>query len=75
MLKDLLDEIKGFKYQITGKVLLRKHKGNGDKEFAPVCFTSTTKTIINFYYILDTSFQEFLYRIDNLIWLIKDLVW
>ena len=26
MFKDLLDEIKGFKYQITVKVLLRKHE-------------------------------------------------
>ena len=29
MFKDLLDEIKGFKYQITVKVLLRKHEENG----------------------------------------------
>ena len=26
LFKDILDEIKGFKYQITVKVLLRKHK-------------------------------------------------
>ena len=48
MLKDLLDEIKGFKYQITVKVLLSKHKENGGIEFAPVYFNSTTKTVINF---------------------------
>ena len=30
LFEDLLDEIKGFNYQITVKVLLRKHKGNGD---------------------------------------------
>ena len=29
MFKDLLDEIKGFKYQITVKVLIRKHEENG----------------------------------------------
>ena len=29
MFKDLLDETKGFKYQITVKVLLRKHEENG----------------------------------------------
>ena len=29
--KDLLNEIKVFKYQITVKVLLSKHKENGDR--------------------------------------------
>ena len=48
MFKDLLDQIKGFKYQITVKVLLKKHKQNGDIEFAPVYFNSVTKTVINF---------------------------
>ena len=66
LFKDLLDEIKGFKYQITAKVLLRKHKENGGIEFAPVYFNSATKTVINSdKYILDKSFQEILYRIDN----------
>ena len=46
LFKDLLDEIKGFKCQITVKVLLRKHKKNGGIEFAPVYFNSTTKTVI-----------------------------
>ena len=31
--KNLLDEMKGFKNQITVKVLLRKHKENGNIEF------------------------------------------
>ena len=31
LFKDLLDEINGFKYQLTVKVLLRKHKENGDR--------------------------------------------
>ena len=31
LFKDLLDEIKGFKYQLTVKVLLRKHKENKDR--------------------------------------------
>ena len=61
----LLNEIKGFKYQITVKVLLRKSKENTDIEFAPVCFNSATKTVINFEYDLDKSFQEILYRIEN----------
>ena len=44
---DLLNETKGFKYQITVKVLLKKYKPNGEIEFAPVYFNSSTKTIIN----------------------------
>ena len=44
--KDFLSEIKGFKYQITLKVLLRKRKENEDIEFTPVCFNSTFETII-----------------------------
>ena len=47
LFKDLLDEITGFKYQIAIKDLLRKHKKNGDIEFAPVYFNSTTKTVVN----------------------------
>ena len=65
LFKDLLDEIKGFKYQITVKMLLKKDKQNGDIEFDPVYFNSTTKTVINFKYYLDKSFQEVLHRIDN----------
>ena len=65
LFKDLLDEIKGFKYQMTVKVLLKKHKENGNIEFAPAYFNSTTKTVSNPEYMLDKSFQEILYRIDN----------
>ena len=66
LFKDLLDKIKGFKYQITVKVLLSKHKENGDIEFAPIYFNSATKTlVINLKYDLDKSFQKILYRIDN----------
>ena len=65
MFKDLLDEIKGFKYQITGKVLLRKRKVNVDIEFALVYFDSATKTVSNTGFDLDHSFQETLQRIDN----------
>ena len=66
LFKDLLDKIKGFKYQITLKVLLRAHKKTPvDIEFSSVCFNSTTKIVINFKYDLDKSFQEILYRIDK----------
>ena len=36
LFNDLLNETKGFKYQITVKVLLKKYKHNGEIEFAPV---------------------------------------
>ena len=35
LFRDLLGEIKGFKYQITVTVLLRKDKQNSDVEFTP----------------------------------------
>ena len=73
-----LDEIKGFKYQITVKALLRKDKQNGEIEFAPVYFSSTTKTVINHKFDLDKSFQWILYRTDNWIsersgWIIESI--
>ena len=56
LLKDLLDEIKGFKYQITVKASLIKHKGNADIEFALVYFNSIIEIVISFKYMLDKSF-------------------
>ena len=47
LFSDLLNETKGFMYQITVKVLLKKYKSNGEIEFAPVYFNSVTKTVIN----------------------------
>ena len=55
---------------MTVKVLLGKRKENEDIKFASVYFNSTTKTVINFMYNLDKSFQEILYRIDN--WIHKE---
>ena len=57
--------MKGFKYQIAMTVLLYKHKVDGDAEYSPVYFNSATKTLINFQYSIDKSFQEISYRIDN----------
>ena len=65
MLKDLLNEVKGFKYQITVKLLLCKYRINVDKEFAPVYFNSATKTTINSDEYMLHRFQEILCRIDN----------
>ena len=60
LFSDLLNETKGFKYQITVKVLLKKYKLNGEIEFAPVYFNSLTKTVINHRFRLANSFQELL---------------
>ena len=43
LFRDLLNETKGFKYQVTVKVLLKKYKHDGEIEFAPVYFNSLTK--------------------------------
>ena len=64
MFNDILNETKGFKYQITVEVLLKKYKHNGEIEFRPVYFNSVTKTVTNHRFQLESSFQEILYMID-----------
>ena len=73
LFNDLLNETKGFKYQITAKVLLKKYKPNEEIEFTPVYFNSSTKTIINNRFKLEHAFQEILYRIDA--WINKGSGW
>ena len=65
LLKNILNEMKCFKYQIAMIVLLYKHKMDGDTEYSTVYFASATITVVNFEYFLDNSYQEILYRIDN----------
>ena len=73
LFSDLLNETKGFKYQITLKVMLKKYKPNGEIEFRPVYFNSATKTVINHRFRLENSFQEILYMID--VWINKGSGW
>ena len=79
LFKDLLNEIKGFKYQITLAVLLSKIKTDENIEYSPVYFNLTTKTVINSNeFGLDQTFQEILYRIDNWInqrsgWIVESI--
>ena len=73
LFSDLLNETKAFKYQITGKVLLKIHKLNREIEFAPVYFNSLTKTVINNRFRLENSFHEILYMID--VWINKGSGW
>ena len=45
--------------------MVKKYKPNGEIEFRPVCFNSTTKTVISHKFSLENPFQEILYRTDN----------
>ena len=57
--------MKGFKYQVTMKVLLSKEKENENIDHTSVYFNSGTKAVINSEFNPDKSFQEVLYRIGN----------
>ena len=73
LFKDLLDEIKGFKYQITLKVLLSKYKEYREREFTAVYSNCTTKRVIDSKYDLDKSFEEVFNRFDN--WIYEGSGW
>ena len=45
--------------------MLKKYKSNGEIEFRPVYFNSTTKTVINHKFSPENDFQKLFYRIDN----------
>ena len=79
LFKDLLIELKRFKYQITLAVLLSKVKNGGSIEYSPVCFNSLTKTVINNKFGLDQSFQEIIHRLNNWIshgsgWIVEAII-
>ena len=65
LFKDLLIELKGFKYQIILLVLLSKVKNFGEIEYSPVYFNSLTKTVISNKSGLNQSFQEIIFRLDS----------
>ena len=65
LFNDLLNETKGFKYQITLKVLLKKYKTDREIESRPVSFNLTTKTVINHRFRIENYFQEISHLIDN----------
>ena len=70
---DVLNKTKGFKYQITVKVLFKKYKPYEEIAFTPVYFNSSTKTMINNRFKLEYVFEEILYRIDA--WINKGYGW
>ena len=73
LFSDLLNELKGFKYQINVEVLLKKYKHNGEIEFRPVYFNSVTKTVTNYILKLEKIFEEILHMID--IWINNGSGW
>ena len=62
MFSDPLNETKGFKYQITLRVTLKKYNPNGEIR---IYFNATTKTVINQNFGLGNAFPEVLYLFDN----------
>ena len=78
LFKDLLIELKGFKYQITLAVLLSKMKNSDEVEYSRVYFNSSTKTVINNRFKLDQTFQEIIHRLENWIshgsgWIVEEI--
>ena len=78
LFKDLLLELKGFKYKITLCVLLSKVKNSGLIEYSTVYFNSLTKTVIGDDYFLNQCFNEF-FRLENWIshgsgWIVQDIL-
>ena len=70
--------MKGFKYQMTVKVLLSKDKRDESTEYSSVYLNLATKTVFNSEFNLDKSFREILCRIDNWInegsgWIIESI--
>ena len=50
--------MKGFKYQISVKMLISKEKENENREYSSVFFNSVTKTVINSECNLSRSFIQ-----------------
>ena len=73
LFKDLLIELKGFKYQITLCVLLSKVKNSEKVEYSPVYFNSLTKTVIGYNFKLNQCFNEIIYELEN--WISRGSVW
>ena len=57
LFSDLLNDTKGFKYQITLNVMIRKYKPNEETDFRSFYFNSTTETVINHKFSLENAFQ------------------
>ena len=65
--------MKGFKYQITFKILLSKVKSEDLIEYSTVYLNSLTKTVIGEEYYLDQCFNEIIFKLEN--WISHGLGW
>ena len=65
LFKDLLIEIKGFKYQITLQVSLSKVRSNDFINYSIIYLNSLTKTVIGEKYHLNECFNEKKFRLEN----------
>ena len=65
LFKDLLVDMKGFKYQITLCVLLTKVKSSDLIEYSTVYLNSVTKAVTGNRYFLDECFNEIIFRLEN----------
>ena len=63
LFKDLLVELKRFKYQITLRVSLSNVKSSDLIEYSTVYLNSLTKTVIGNKYFLDQCFNEIIFRL------------
>ena len=66
-MNDLLNYVLNKKFSVPNntKSQIKKHKPNGEIEFRPVYFNSTTKTVINHKFSMKNDFQNILYKIDD----------
>ena len=65
LFKDLLMEMKGFKYQFTLQVLLSKVKSSDFIEYSAIYLNSLTKTVIGKKFHLNDCFNEIIFRLEN----------
>ena len=73
LFNDLLDETKGFIYQITPKVYFKNTKTLKLNFLLFFIIQQKKKTVINRHFTDVKSFQEILYRTDN--WIIESSGW
>ena len=57
--------MKGFKYEITLRVLLSKVKSSDFIEYSTIYINSLTKTVIGEKYFLNDCFNEIIFRLEN----------
>ena len=79
LFKDLLVEVKGFKYQITLHVLLSKVKSKDLIEYSKVYLKNLPKTVIGEKYFLEQCFNEIIFRLENWIshgsgWNVEEII-